>query len=318
MKDKPAPLYVGVDVAKAHLDIFIGHGRKVARIKNSVSQIQSWIGRQKEVSLHVVMEATGGYEATFVDCLFEAEIPCSTINAKRIKDFARSCGTLEKTDAIDAKVIARFGEVMKPEAMKKPTESVKLLKTLTARRTQISQQIRQESNRRAQSHCDVARDFMVSAVDFYQKQLKEVNALIAQTIKDDEKSQQRAGILTSIPGVGKVMTATAVAQLPELGQLNRGQIAKLVGVAPLANDSGQKSGHRKTYAGRHAVRRVLYMAALVANKHNHVIKAFYTSLLARGKMKKVALVACMRKLLTIMNCMVQNNEPWRMPSESAT
>ncbi|MEP3478183.1 MAG: transposase [Fuerstiella sp.] len=121
-----------------------------------------------------------------------------------------------------------------------------------------------------------------------------------------------------MPGVGKVMTATAVAQLPELGQLNRGQIAKLVGVAPLANDSGQKSGHRKTYAGRHPVRRVLYMAALVVTKHNHVVKAFYTSLLARGKIKKVALVACMRKLLTIMNCMIRNNEPWRMPSESAT
>lgn len=315
MKDKPV-IYVGVDVAKGHLDIFQSNGRNVVRIDNTTAKIQSWINKQSDRSIHVVMEATGGYETTLVDCLQDADIPCSAINAKRIKDFARSCGTLEKTDAIDAKVIARFGEVMTPEPMEKCPKARRQLKALTNRRAQVLQQIRQESNRQEQSHCDVAREFMNNAVDFYRQQLKEVDALIAKAIEKDQQSQEQSEILNSIPGVGKVLTATVVAQLPEIGQLNRSQIAKLVGVAPLANDSGQKTGVRKTYAGRHAVRRVLYMAALVATKHNRIIRAFYASLLARGKVKKVALVACMRKLLTIMNCMIRNNEPWRMPSES--
>lgn len=318
MKETKPTIFVGVDVAKGHLDIFRSNGRKVVRIENTTAQIQAWIGRQKGNTIHVVMEATGGYETNFVDCLHESEIPCSAVNAKRIKDFARSCGTLEKTDAIDAKVIARFGEVMTPQPMEKPTKAVRLLKTLTARRTQILQQIWQEANRLEQSHCDVARSFMSNAVDFYKKQLKEVDLLISKAIEEDESCLRQSKILNSIPGVGKVMTATAVAQLPELGLLNRGQIAKLVGVAPLANDSGQKTGTRKTYAGRSSVRRVLYMAALVATKHNSIIRTFYLSLLARGKNKKVALVACMRKLLTIMNCMIRNNEIWRTsPEETA-
>lgn len=310
MKDAQL-IYIGVDVAKDHLDAFTQGGTKVVRIANSIVAISAWIKKQTGTNIHVVMEATGGYETLLVDALHDARIPCSAVNAKRIKDFARSCGTLEKTDAIDARIIARFGEVMKPEPLEKPTDAVRLLKALSARRSQILQQLRQESNRQAQSHCAESRRLMDDAINFYKKQLKEVDQLIQDAIGQDKETREQSELLNSIPGVGKVMTAVAVSQLPELGKLNRGQIAKLVGVAPLANDSGQKVGVRKTYAGRHAVRRVLYMAALVATKHNAVIKAFYESLLARGKAKKVALVACMRKLLTIMNCIVRNNEPWR-------
>lgn len=314
MKDAQL-IYIGVDVAKDHLDAFRQGGRKVVRIANSIAAISVWIKKQTGTNIHVVMEATGGYETLLVDALHDAGVTSSAVNAKRIKDFARSCGTLEKTDAIDARIIARFGEVMKPEPMEKPTDAVRLLKALSARRSQILQQSRQESNRQAQSHCAESRRLMDDAINFYEKQLKEVDQLIQDAIEQDQGTRQQSELLNSIPGVGKVMTAVAVSQLPELGKLNRGQIAKLVGVAPLANDSGQKAGVRKTYAGRHAVRRVLYMAALVATKHNPVIKAFYESLLARGKVKKVALVACMRKLLTIMNCIVRNNEPWRTNTE---
>ena len=306
-------IYVGVDVAKDHLDVFHQNGRKVVRIANSIKAITDWIAKQNASDIHVVMEATGGYETLLVDALHEADIPCSAVNAKRIKDFARSCGILEKTDAIDARIIAKFAQVMNPQPIEQPSDAVRLLKALSARRTQILQQLRQESNRQAQTHCDHARLLMDKAIEFYEQQLKEVDGLISEAIQQDEQAQQQAELLNTIPGVGKVMTAVAIAQLPELGHLNRGQIAKLVGVAPLANDSGQKAGVRKTYAGRHAVRRVLYMAALVATKYNPTIKTFYAQLLQRGKAKKVALVACMRKLLTIMNSMVRNNEPWREP-----
>ena len=306
-------IYVGVDVAKDHLDVFHQNGRKVVRIANSIKAITDWIAKQNASDIHVVMEATGGYETLLVDALHEADIPCSAVNAKRIKDFARSCGILEKTDAIDARIIAKFAQVMNPQPIEQPSDAVRLLKALSARRTQILQQLRQESNRQAQTHCDHARLLMDKAIEFYEQQLKEVDGLISEAIQQDEQAQQQAELLNTIPGVGKVMTAVAIAQLPELGHLNRGQIAKLVGVAPLANDSGQKAGVRKTYAGRHAVRRVLYMAALVATKYNPTIKTFYAQLLQRGKVKKVALVACMRKLLTIMNSMVRNNEPWREP-----
>lgn len=303
--------FVGVDVAKKHLDIFRPVTNRVERITNDQDGIRQWIDRIPEhEEIMVVMEATGGYETLLVNQLHETGIRCASINAKRIKDFARSCGQLEKTDAIDARIIARFADVMKPEPIQKLSESTETLKALTTRRRQVLSQITQESNRLQQSHCDQAKQFMREAVEFYTEQLKQLDKQIEKLIELDPQSQEIARILNSVAGVGKVTVSTVISQLPEIGKLNRAQIAKLVGVAPIANDSGQKNGKRKTVAGRPAVRRVLYMAALVATRRNPRIKHFYEQLLAKGKPKKVALVACMRKLLTILNCMVKNRQTW--------
>lgn len=311
MKPDTQQAVIGVDVAGNQLDIFDSRTNTAVTILNDTAAIKSWIASNVTTEVFVIMEATGGYETPLVSELHNAGVPCAAMNPKRIKDFARSCGLLEKTDAIDAKVIAKFGQVMQPEPMQPSHPNTELLKALTIRRTQILKQITQESNRMQQSHCEVARAFMAEAVEFYRVQLSQIDKQIAAAVQAEPETARKAEILNSVAGVGKVTVSMMLSQLPELGELNRGQIAKLVGVAPIANDSGLKSGRRRTTAGRSGVRRVLYMAALVATRRNPVIQAFYQSLLSRGKEKKVALVACMRKLLTILNCMIKNNELWR-------
>jgi len=308
MKHTNSTPVLGVDVAKDKLDIFDSRTSKLTTIPNNPESIREWIKSGRLKNCFVVMEATGGYETILLDRLHEAAVACAAINAKRIKDFARSCGRLEKTDKIDATMITRYAEVMQPEPMKQPTQEARELKALTIRRKQICRQITQESNRLGQVHCDAAAESMKDAVEFYQQQLVRVDEQIATLVEAQPETARRSAILNSTPGVGKVTVSTILSQLPELGTLNRGQIAKLVGVAPLANDSGKKHGRRRTSAGRSGVRSVLYMSALVATRYNAVIREFYQRLLKRGKEKKVALVACMRKLLTILNCMVRNNE----------
>ncbi|EDL56200.1 Transposase, IS111A/IS1328/IS1533/IS116/IS110/IS902 [Gimesia maris DSM 8797] len=232
------------------------------------------------------------------------------VNPKLIRDFARACGKLEKNDAIDARIIASFGQMMQPRTMGKIDRNREKLKLLATRREQVQSMITQESNRQQQIEDRQIRAFIQRAIQLYQKQLKKLDNEMLKVIEADQTMKQKSEILLSAKGVGPATTANLIAGLPELGQLNRQQIAKLVGLAPLVRDSGKFKGQRRTYAGRSQIRRILYMATLVATRWNSRIKAFYLSLLERGKPKKLAITACMRKFITILNSMMKNNQTW--------
>ncbi len=264
------------------------------------------------------MEATGGYERLLVECLQQHDIPCSVVNPLQIRNFARGCGLIEKTDRLDAAIIARFASVVVPKVAEKPTESERKLRALVHRRIQILGQISAEHNRQLQTSDVEAEGLVEQAVAFYKTQLKEVDKRIVEIIAACEIMASKAELYASCPGVGIVTVGIMLAELPELGNLNRGQVSKLVGVAPLAYHSGTKEGKRSTFAGRSLVRKILYMAALVATKYNASLKRFYERLLAKGKPKKVALVAVMRKLLVTLNTMAKTKQKWRDPSLALT
>jgi transposase len=221
---------------------------------------------------------------------------------------------IEKTDQIDAAIITRFGEVVQPRLAAKPTENEKKLRALVHRRDQILRQIGAERNRLQQTADAETKEMMENAVAFYKMQIKTIDKRIAEVVSKSDELAPKAEVLSSCPGVGVVTVGILLAELPELGQLNRGQVAKLVGVAPIARNSGQKEGKRSPHAGRSMVRKVLYMAALVATKYNPVMHRFYQRLLAKGKPRKLAIVAVMRKLLITLNVMSKTNQKWREPA----
>lgn len=303
---------IGVDVASLKLDIHDTRSEQHSIIANDVAEIESFvkrIARSKQSTL-VVMEATGGYENRLVEALHAEDIDCAVVNPLQIRNFARGCGLLEKNDKIDAQVIARFGQVVETNLKQKPSESEKKLKALVHRRDQILSLVGAENNRKKQMADLETKKMIEQAILFYKKQIKDVDRRIAQVLAQCKTLAAKAKILESCPGVGAATIGMLLSELPELGQLNRGQIAKLVGVAPIAKDSGKKQGKRATFAGRSMVRKVLYMAALVATRYNVAMQNFYQRLLAKGKPKKLALVAVMRKLLVTLNTMVKNNELW--------
>ena len=235
------------------------------------------------------------------------------VNPRRVRDFAKGIGFDAKTDSIDAKLIARYGEVVQPKAAQPKTKAEKELAALVVRRRQLLKMIGMEKNRLGQSLPAVAK-FIKASLRALKKQVKTLDEMIAKAVENEKTSTRKVEIMRSAKGMGPVTISTFVAELPELGELNRGQIAKLVGVAPINDDSGQHTGKRKTIAGRSSVRRVLYMATLVATRYNKRIKVFYQRLLANGKPKKLALVAAMRKLLTIINTLIKRNELWVEPT----
>lgn len=307
---------IGVDVAMGKLDVYDTLTQQHQVVENSVEGMADFLRqlkRRRRTTL-VVMEATGGYERLLVEALHEADIDCSVVNPFQIRSFARGCGLIEKNDPLDARLIARFGEVVQPPLHAKPSPSEAKLKSLVHRRDQILSQISAEKNRLPQAYDREAQALVQQAIDFYKTQLQDVDRRIGLVLQECPQLAAKARLLQSCPGVGAATTGMLLAELPELGTLNRGQIAKLVGVAPLAKDSGTKSGQRKTYGGRSLVRKVLYMAALVATRYNPRLRTYYQSLVARGKPKKVALVAVMRKLLVTLNVMVRDQQPWREPS----
>lgn len=307
---------IGVDVASRRLDLHDLRNGTHHTIDNSPSAIHKFFRRfaTAEEPILVVMEATGGYENVLVDALHEAGIPTAVVNPLRIRQFANGCGKLEKNDRIDAGMIAEFGAVVKPVLKERLSPQRRKLRSLVHRRDQILSQCSAERNRLQQTDDPHIQEMIQSALDFYQKQIKQVDTEIDATIRQCAELQKKAEILHSCQGVGMATVAILLAELPELGQLNRGQLAKLVGVAPIARDSGQKTGKRKTHAGRAMIRKVLYMAALVATRHNPRLKTFYQSLIKRGKPKKLALVAVMRKLLLTLNAMLKNNQTWQEPA----
>lgn len=310
MKDSSSNSVAGVDVSKDSLDLFFtknGQQQKIAYQNDSLKLLARQIVKLKAT---VVMEATGGYEKKLVKYLQSQGIACAVVNPKLIRDFARACGKLEKNDAIDARIIASFGQMMQPRTMGKIDQNREKLKLLATRREQVQSMINQESNRQQQIEDRQIRALIQRAIQLYEKQLKMLDNEMLKVIEANQAMKEKSKILLSAKGVGPTTTANLIAGLPELGKLNRQQIAKLVGLAPLVRDSGKFKGQRRTGAGRSQLRRILYMATLVATRWNSRIKAFYLSLLERGKPKKLAITACMRKFLTILNSMMKNNQTW--------
>lgn len=321
MKDQQTTFtgFVGIDVAKAKLDICWENGSK-SQIKNTKKSIVEDLINQLDQpgSTLIVMEATGGYERELVALLHDRKIALSVVNPKRIRDFAKALGRDAKTDPIDAGVIAYFGEVMKPKPQIAKASEDQKLEALVNRRSQLLELIGQEENRLKQTADQEIKKCIRKLLKTLKSQKKDIEKKIEAHLAKDVKNARKIEILRSVKGVGPVTVATILAKLPELGSLNREQIAKLVGVAPINNDTGQRTGKRRIMAGRATVRRTLYMSALVATRFNPQIKAFYQGLLARGKEKLVALVAAMRKLLTILNTLIKKDELWQAPSDRAS
>jgi transposase len=306
-------LFVGVDVSKSHLDIYLPDSRTRLTIENSedaiVSNLVKVLKSKKDVL--VVMEATGGYESVLVKVLGQRQIAVAVVNPRQVRDFAKGIGKNAKTDSIDAEVISTFGQVVKPAPLAAKSAAEEKLAALVTRRSQLLGVINQENNRLQQTSDHEIQDFIRKSLESLKKQLKEIDTRLEKCVANDTVNARKIEILRSVKGVGPVVISTFLAELPELGKLNREEIAKLVGVAPLNRDSGTWQGKRFVIGGRSHVRRVLYMATLVATRFNPKIKAYYQHLLTKGKVKKVAIVACMRKLLTILNTLIKNNVVWK-------
>ncbi|WP_197171840.1 IS110 family transposase [Novipirellula aureliae] len=260
-----------------------------------------------------VVEATGGYERQIVKWLQANDLDVAIVNPKQVRHFAKGIGHDAKTDPIDAKVIAKFGEVVQPEPKAIPCSESEKLDALVTRRKQLLDLINQESNRLKQAYGSEVKEMIRESLESLKNQKKALEKRIKKAVAADKKNARKIEICESVDGVGKVTVATLMSDLPELGQLNRAEIAKLVGIAPIDRDSGTKSRKRLTQGGRSYIRKVLYMATLVATRRNPVIQVYYQRLLAKGKLKKVALVAAMRKLITTLNYLVKTDQLWEPP-----
>jgi len=305
------PVFVGVDVAKTELVTGLRPTGEVWTVSNDETGIQELLQRLRPHGpVLVVIEATGGYERGVVAALAAAGIPLVVANPRQVRDFARSTGQLAKTDRIDVQILALFAERVRPEPRPLPDEATRTLSALLARRRQILEMLTAERNRLEHTVPAVRRD-LVQHIRWLERRLRDVDHDLDRTVQSSPVWRAKENLLRSLPGVGPVTSRTLIGSLPELGSLNRKQIAALVGVAPLARDSGTLKGKRLVWGGRAPVRAALYMAALVASRRNLALRAFDARLVAAGKPKKLALTACMRKLLTILNAMVKTNSVWQ-------
>lgn len=303
--------FVGIDVAKSHLDVAIRPTREGRRFAvEELEQLVAFVAKTKATL--VVMEATGGMEAPIAAALAAACVPVAIVNPRQVRDFAKALGKLAKTDTIDAGVLAHFAEAIRPAPRSLPDAQTQEFEALVVRRRQLMEMLVAEQCRLSATRSKSMQKSIKLHIDWLKKQLKDVDKDITKAVHESPIWNEKAELLESVPGVGRVLSSTVIATLPELGTLNRKQIAALVGVAPFNRDSGNQKGKRSIWGGRAPVRAVLYMAALVATKHNPSIKAFYQRLLIAGKTKKVAIVACMRKLLTILNSMLRTGRSWQI------
>lgn len=307
-------MWAGVDVAKRHLDVACDGSDEVRRFANDqagIARLLRWLGSQAVTAF--VVEATGGYERALLEAAARADLPATRVNPRQVRDFARATGRLAKTDAIDARVLAAFGARLTPAPTLHTGEEQSELADLVARRRQLQGMVVAERNR-LRLASPATRDRIAAHIEWLEQELREVEEELDQRIVTDPERQARAALLSGVPGVGPVLTRTLLAELPELGRLEGRQLAALVGVAPLNRDSGAYRGRRTTWGGRAPVRAALYMAALVGTRYNSTLRRTYRRLVDRGKAKKLALVACMRKLLIILNAMIRDHQPWREPS----
>jgi transposase len=302
--------YVGIDVSKAWLDLAVipnGNSESFPNDEDGVARLADFV--KPVCPTLVVLEATGGLETAAVGVLAERGLPVVVVNARQVRDFAKATGKLAKTDAIDARIIARFGEAVQPEIRPLKGPETQELAALSARRRQIVGMMVSEKNRFAMAS-KWARYDIQEHIAWLEKRLDELNAKLDEAIKGSPLWRENDNLLRSVPGVGPVLSATLLADLPELGTLSRRKIAALVGVAPLNRDSGLFRGRRKVWGGRANIRSVLYMSAMTASRFNPTIKELYLRLCNSGKQHKVAITACMRKLLTILNAMIRDRSPW--------
>jgi transposase len=302
------PLFAGIDVSKARLDVALGD--QFFSIKHTDETISELIEKFKAASPQlIVLEATGGLEGPLVAYLAAAKLPVVVVNPRQARDFAKATGQLAKTDKIDAQTLSRFAEAIKPQQRPVKDAQQRQLSDQVARRRQITGMIAQEKNRLSRASEQVRTD-IEHHITYLKQRLDLSNKDIETIIKASSLYQETAELLSTVPGVGPVSVASFIAFCPELGNLNRCQIAKLVGVAPLNQDSGPKTGPRCIWGGRKTVRNQLYMATVSAIRCNDKIREFYLRLRAAGKKPKVAITACMHKLLTILNAMLKQHRPW--------
>jgi transposase len=310
METKQGP-FVGIDVSKATLDVSIGVDGEYFTVSNDDQGIAKLSERLKPLSpALIVIEATGGFEKMAVAELCANHLPVALVNPKRAREFAKATGRLGKTDKLDAHGLSHFGEAIQPAVVVLPSEDEQYLSALMTRRRQVIDMLTAEKNR-LQTTLSKVRKLVEKNIVSLQQQLDELDQTIDEFIDHNDAFRQKEDILRSTPGVGPVTAAIILSDLPEIGRMDRKKIAALVGVAPFNNDSGRKSGKRRVKGGRESVRHVLYMATLAAIRCNPVIKQFYTRLRKLGKETKVALVACMHKLLTILNAMIRDLRLWQ-------
>lgn len=306
-----AAIFAGIDVAKAELVMALHPSGSTQTFPNTEAGIRALVKElQKVKPTLIVLEATGGYETAVVAALAAAGLPAVVVNPRQIRDFAKATGQLAKNDRIDAHTLALFAARVQPKIRPLPDSDLQLLQALLTRRRQLIEMLTAERNRLAMSPVPVRRG-IAQHIRWLEQRLAEVNHDLDQAIHSSPIWRAKEDLLKSAPGVGPVLSRTLLADLPELGTLNRKQIAALVGVAPLACDSGKYRGRRIVWGGRAPVRAALYMSTLAATQYNPVIHSFYHRLLAAGKPKKVAMIACMRKLLTILNAMARTQTQWR-------
>jgi len=303
---------VGIDVAKAALDVAVrpqGEERHLANDAAGIAEIVGWL---RALNPHViVVEATGGYEAPLVAELGGASLPVAVVNPRHGRDFARATGRLAKTDRLDAQALAHFGQAVRPTPRPLPDEAAQALVALVERRRQVVAMRTAEENRLGATRVALVRARIQAHLAWLEADLGEIDEDLRQRLRASPLWREQDDLLQSVPGIGPIVSLTLLAELPELGRLSHGQIAALVGVAPLNRDSGTLRGRRAVWGGRRAVRAALSMGTLRATRCNPAIQPFYDRLLAAGKAKKVALVACMHKLLTILNAMVKHQAHWQ-------
>lgn len=300
---------VGIDIAEAHLDLALYPDGETARFSNGETGLAALVARLAEIQPHViVLEATGGLEIPVGAALSLAGLPVAIVNPRQVRDFARSLGRLAKTDRLDAQVLAHFGAATRPTPRPLPDAMAQALRDLVARRRQVREMLTAEQNRLRRAREPVLNS-VAAHITYLEQELGKLDRDLRRQVRRSPVWRDRENLLRSVPGVGPILSVTLLADLPELGRLTRKQVAALVGVAPYNWDSGVLHGKRLVWGGRAPVRNVLYMATVVAIRYNPVLRAFYERLRA-GKPAKVALVAAMRKLLTILNAMVRDNLPW--------
>lgn len=303
--------YVGIDVSKDKLDVaswgekscpeFLNNKRGIAKLVKHMLALEPQL---------IVVEATGGYEEAVVMALFEAGLPVALVSPQRVRQYARAKGLLAKTDQIDARVLADFGKKLQPRLFVGKSEERRRLSALVGRRKQLNEMLQAEKNRLRMKDLSLQRS-LERVIRCLKAELQAVDQEIAQFLQEHQELEEQERLLRTAKSVGRVTAATLLADLPELGQLDRKEIAALVGVAPMNRDSGRKHGYRKTKGGRPDVRNALYMSALTGIRHNPILKAQYEQLVKRGKEKKVAITACMRKMLTILNAMTRDQQPFQ-------
>lgn len=302
---------IGVDVGKANLDIALHPSGQFYTIPNSEAHIRRFIKILKGYSIErIVVEATGRYEHALAQACDQAGLPIIVVNPTSVRRYAQAIGVLAKTDRIDAQVIARYAATLKPELKPIPDKKSQKVKDLLVRRSQLLEMTTMEKNR-LQILPKTLHRSIKSLLKILQAQIETITRQIEQEVAKVDHWRIKTEILTSVPGVGKVLAYTLLSELPELGSLNRKEIAALVGVAPINRDSGKLNGKRRIRGGRHRVRTVMFMAMLSSIQCNPVFKRFYERLKAQGKIPKVALIACMRKMIVVLNTMIKNQESWQ-------